>query len=112
MLLAFWLAHVDMTMERTINYRYGTYKDFIREYKKYNWEMSKHSKNSYIEIKDTYRTKIDASIIMFDGKGMILYPISYIRFSINKYLNRLPKLLIEERIVDNRDISINKILNK
>lgn len=84
-----WFTHITMNQHHGKPYDWCTFKTFMREFNKYKndprLEFSKCFKDS-IFLYDNYRriVYLHASIIEFDGKCMILYPLSYIRYCIWK----------------------------
>jgi len=69
--------------DQDLPYGYGSFKDFIREFNKYNnWIVKSYKGSFFSEGNDWERYYINADVIKFDGKVMILYPISYFKFKI------------------------------
>lgn len=78
-----YLTHISMCKDQDLPYGYGTFKDFIREFNKYNnWIIKSYEGSFFSEGDDWEKYCIHADIIMFDGKIMILYPISYFKFKV------------------------------
>ncbi|BDR74246.1 hypothetical protein K144316041_p20850 (plasmid) [Clostridium tetani] len=82
-----YLTHISLCKDQDLPYGYGTFKDFIREFNKYNNWTVKSYEGSFFSgqeknIDEWPRYRIHNSIIMFDGKIMILYPISYFKFKV------------------------------
>lgn len=79
-----WGTHVEMTKKhcKANGYYMGTFKDFLKEFSNREWVKDQEYENSFFNKNDHYDkdNKIHASMIIFDGKYMLLYPISYIRF--------------------------------
>ena len=76
-----YLTHISSCKDEDLPYGYGSFKDFIREFNKYNnWITNSHRGDFFSEDYEKYY--ICANIIIFDGKVMILYPISYFKFEI------------------------------
>lgn len=72
-----------MVKDKDVPFGYGTFKDFMREYNAYKgWSRDYNFRSSHFSEGDRNNDKwyIHANIILFDGKGMILYPWSYIAF--------------------------------
>ncbi len=88
--LVFYSTHISMNKNREYIYGYANFKTFLKEFNKKTWIREARWPYSYF-TKEYDSNKIHASIIQFDNKGMILYPLSYIRFSIWNYLNRYKK---------------------
>ena len=85
--LADYLTHISMCKNQDLPYGYGTFKDFIREFNKYNNWIVKSYEGSFFSgqeknIDEWLKYRIHADTITFDGKTMILYPISYFKFKI------------------------------
>jgi len=83
-----WESSRYMTISHQHNktWGYATFSTFLKEYNKsvYNWSIWKHFKNSLFS-KDSrgevyHNGYIHAGIIRFGDKGMVLYPLSYLRF--------------------------------
>ncbi len=85
MFIVFWTTHISQVREYTDKWGKGSYKTFIREFKKYEWERCDiHPKSFFCGSSDS--SQVHADIIQFEGKGMILDPWSYLRFCI--FINR------------------------
>ena len=88
-----WTTHIEMNKQQGVPYDWCTFKRFIKEFNKYKdhpelkageWGRSsiflcEKFDNGY---KDT--VYLHANIVQFDGKCMILYPYSYLRYCIWK----------------------------
>ena len=91
-----WSVHISRNKDTGRPYDWCTFDTFIKEFNKYinnpNLEIRANSiflYKSYLEC-DVY---LHASIIKFDEKCMILYPLSWIKYciwknSFTKYYNR------------------------
>jgi hypothetical protein len=87
-----WTTHRNMTIEYSDSWGYGTFKQFKMAFDILDWERDKGQPESYFgKGSDSYENKIHASIIKFSGKGMVLYPWSYIKFSLWLKKNSLKK---------------------
>ena len=89
--LIIYSTHIIICRDQDLPYGYGTFKDFIREFNKYNnwkiesynnWKIESYKGSFFGKGDDWERYYIHAGIIIFDGKTMILYPISYFKFKI------------------------------
>lgn len=81
--LIIYSTHILICKDQDLSYGYGMFKDFIREFNKYNnWTVESYKGSFFGEGDDWERYYIHASIIKFDGQVMILYPISYFKFEI------------------------------
>lgn len=80
-----WDVHKDMVRSSTEFYDKAGYKRFVEEFNKVDWLPNLYFKGS-LQSKDS-KNKYHASIIMFNGKGMIVNnPVSY--FRVVRYVNR------------------------
>lgn len=79
-----WSLHKHQVKTFTDVWDYGTYDKFVELFNKTDWdEMNYSFPNSYFTKTFVFpESKVHASIIKFVGKGMILGPIDYYRFSI------------------------------
>lgn len=70
--------HVNKIKKRCAYYKYGTYSNFVREFKKNEMKKSNSFKKSYYsEIKTG--CNYDHGMIKFQNVGMILNPLDYYR---------------------------------
>lgn len=84
-LFAGYDTHIFMVKLYSIEWGYSNFDVFMNEYNKRTWERK--ITFPYSHFSDVYTdTRIHASIIQFDGKGMILDFWSYIKFLF--WLNR------------------------
>lgn len=85
-----WSVHKEMTESNCNEWGYGSYKEFKSEYTKIDeWEQGRpYIKSHFHRDSDS---EIHASIVRFNGKGMVLYPWSYPLYVLflhqNKYNN-------------------------
>lgn len=92
--------HKSMTIDSTDSWDYGTFEDFKREFSKYKWSKQPSFPESLFT--NDHDTKIHAGIVRFQGRGMVLCGLDYLRF----------KLLISNKIKSKREEGIwNKPLN-
>ena len=75
--ICFWLTHISQTKYYTNKYGYASFSTFKKEFNKEDWCKDKNNPNSFFV---SFNTEIHASIIQFKGKGMLLYPWSYLAF--------------------------------
>lgn len=77
-------VHKCMVIDDCDTYGYGTYKRFLIEYKKGKWERTCTHEESHFGVGDEYsRYQIHASIIKFNGHGMIMKSLfQYLRFKL------------------------------
>ncbi len=82
--IAFWFGRIKMTTEYTNKYGWGSFNKFKKEYNKCKWSIDAnyncfyHAKSRFDYPSDS---ELHASIIKFNGKGMLLDPISMLRAS-------------------------------
>ena len=71
-------THKYMTITFSKKWDYGSYERFIKEFESVNWQGydSSHP-NSFFKGPTT---QVHASVIQFDGNGMVLPFLDYIRF--------------------------------
>ena len=94
MFLVSYSVHRSQVLDEGVGWGYGNFEDFIREFNKRQWEKDGTYKKSFFGVGDRHGLDhIHASIIKFDGKGMILDPISYLFFKIWEHQNRRSKAL-------------------
>jgi len=77
-----WSVHAELTRETCKEYGWGNFNKFINEFNKYKWKTrNPNFKNSLFEDKEfkPYNSEIHAGLIIFNGIGMTLWPISYFR---------------------------------
>ena len=77
-----------MTKDSVDEYGWGNFKNFKKEFEKREWFYESLFPDSLFGY-DHYKTKIHASIVKFDNKGMLLNPIAYLKMLIfkKKYIN-------------------------
>jgi len=77
----FWLTHLDMVKIRSESYGFGSFKKFKEQFQKYQWKPQERFQTSLFGTNHSCscETKIHASIIKFEGVGMLLYPWDYFR---------------------------------
>jgi hypothetical protein len=63
-------VHKEMTINHSDVWGYGTFDQFMKEFHKKKWEHTSRWPQSYFD-RGT-KSEIHASIIRFDGKGMVL----------------------------------------
>lgn len=83
-----WLTHIMITKGNVKIYGWGSFNKFKREYNKHNWDYENITNEFYCFHFDRSRwersteSTLHASIVIFDGKGMLLDTISMILVSI------------------------------
>lgn len=85
--LAFWITHLMQVNTFSRISGWGSFKDFKREYYSRKWGRDPSYRFSHF----CGSSEIHSSIIRFDGVGMKLNIISYIRFSIWVFRNRMKR---------------------
>jgi hypothetical protein len=77
-----FLVHRNMIIDEHISWNYVSFKKFYEEFQKVSWTInidfptSRFPENFFLMRKKFY---YHASIIIIDGKGMVIYPWSYWR---------------------------------
>lgn len=92
--IASYLTHISMVRDNTERWAFGSFRDFKKAFDLIsNWERNERFPNSFFVYDNNYNhiSRIHASIIMFNNAGMILYPLSWIRFCLFIHKNKLPK---------------------
>ena len=85
-ILADWLTHIEMVKDNVSTYTKGTYNDFIYQMSIHKWERKSTQPKSFFGVgKEYYKNKVHASIIMFDGVGMIFNIYDWLL--VKKYLH-------------------------
>lgn len=106
-----WSVHKGQVSDFTPQNIKGNFNDFKREFSKIHWERSDDHKNSLFEIGryriiDESESQIHAGIIEFNGVGMKLDFISYLRLRwFMKDMDKIP-LTISLR----REETLDKLL--
>lgn len=72
-----WQVHLEMTRTYVKSLARGSFKDFVQEYYSHKWTISPDYPYSRFD-RDT-DSEIHASIVRFDGKGMLLGRIAWWR---------------------------------
>ena len=79
-----WSVHIDMTRKNTKTHGWGNFNDFLKMIEKGNWEEREEAAfcdSLFAKNKDDYYNwKVHADILIFDGKGMILRFIPYLKY--------------------------------
>jgi len=91
-----WVTHRQMTKDFCNYYDEGNFKKFLKEFRKRKWVIDPKFPDSLFG-KEKDRNEIHASIISFNGKGMVLPFISYLKFK--RYTNKILKEENEKRKV-------------
>ena len=84
-----WSVHISMTRNNSEKHSWGNFDDFLKMVKKGKWEEREetiHYDSLFAKDMEDYNNwKLHADIIIFNGRGMILRFIPYIRYTIWKY---------------------------
>ena len=73
-----WAVHRSMVRENNSSYGKTDHKKFVEEFNKVEWIYKESFKDSLFSIDN--KDQVHASIIEFNGKGMIINnPISYLK---------------------------------
>lgn len=75
-----WHVHRSMVKDYCKEWDYVNFTIFLNEFEETKWETQ--AKNSEGLFNRNEKSQIHASIIQFRGKGMVLYPWSWVRFKI------------------------------
>lgn len=88
-----WGIHIEMVKENCKKWKWGSFKDFMKEFNKIEWKRDNYYPCSFFGPQNSFfshQSQIHASIIKFNDMGMILYPWSFLRFQFflrkDKYL--------------------------
>jgi hypothetical protein len=106
-------THKDMVRTSTRQYGYGTFEDFKREFAKRKWIYRSLWRDSLFGSDDSYDcgNKLHASIIEFDGKGMMIKnSIEYLKVRI--YIAEAVRIAKNRDLVDWSDNSQNMEVDK
>lgn len=79
--MATWFSHYVMTKSNAKAWGFGTYKKFLSEFSKKEWERDVNYSWSFFGKNWSGVRRLDyihACIIKFDDKGMVLNPLSYL----------------------------------
>ena len=91
-------VHKSMTLDHCTSWDYSTFGQFKKEFYNQKWEPYKGSFESSFFCRET-DSKIHADLIRFNGKGMVLKHIHYLRyvffmrFTANRLLNNRKRCL-------------------
>lgn len=89
-----WETHIEMTEKQGVDYGWGSFADFKREFDKYEWDSRGWKESGWDRENNS---EFHASIVVFNGKGMLLKsPIDWYKAS------SYAKNHIKSKIVDNR----------
>jgi len=77
-----WATHREMTTHNCEYWNYANFPTFLREFSSRKWQYKKEWRYSFFSEKGDRNDHIHADIIKFDGKGMVLYPWSFLRFMV------------------------------
>lgn len=87
-----WFIHKSMTTNSCGDWDYGTFSEFSKEFNKVKWKKENKYPSSFFERDKFFHEEggsaIHASIVRFNGHGMVLHLISYPRFLLFIYKNR------------------------
>lgn len=72
-----WSTHAEMTRTNSDGWGYGTRAQFWQQFHRHKWERGRDWPKSWFDYSTD--SEIHASIIRFDGKGMVLRPWDYWR---------------------------------
>lgn len=83
-------VHKKMTISYSTEWGYGTFDRFISEFNKKKWEHDPQYPKSYFDYGTD--SEIHASIVRFDGKGMVLKGSDFRKFKKFLRINRFDNL--------------------
>jgi hypothetical protein len=75
-----WSVHKSMVIAERVEWDYGTFDRFLVEFNKKKWWKNPSYPESFFGVGEFGKDYVHAGIIKFDGQGMILDYISYIRY--------------------------------
>ena len=91
-----WESHLRQTKTYTTQYGWGSFDKFKEEFDKCNWEWKPTWKYSLFDYDSD--SEIHAGIIKFNGDGMLLNPIDYVR----------ARLYVKKYISDNFEVGYSR----
>lgn len=89
-----WLVHRDMTTDNCKKWGYGSYKQFLIQYNKIQWEPNDMTYNC-AKFSNYPHSQIHAGIIKFNDKGMVINYLEYWRVLLLMKAWKKNKTLIE-----------------
>lgn len=96
--LIYWSVHISQNKSERCPYGWGNFTKFLKQFNKYDkWITKGWSTSLFGKGDDYYKYYIHADIIKFNGKCMILDPVSYLKFklfmkNICKEINGIKKI--------------------
>lgn len=111
--LASYLTHIQMNKNEKLPYDFVHFGTFIREFDRYKYvptlQYNKEYKSIFLRQNDKRIIYLHASIVKFNDKCMIFYPISWIKYCIwmrknfkEGVRNRIKGLWIESKNANER----------
>lgn len=84
--LASYITHIQMNIQENLPYDFVHFRTFLQEFNKYQYspslEYNKNYKSIFIRNDGSNILYLHASIVKFNNKCMIFYPISWIKYSL------------------------------
>lgn len=80
--LVSWFAHISMTTNHCKIYGWGSYKEFVEQFQQHDLQRY----NRYSIRDNIHNNQFANSIIKFQNKGMLLYPIAWLRANLYVYI--------------------------
>lgn len=83
LLIGSWVIHRKMTVENGVEWDYATFKLFKKHFQQVQWTRGGYDNgfpSSFFDYTTKPCSQIHASIVSFEGKGLVFYPWSYPRF--------------------------------
>lgn len=78
-----WFAHISMTTNHCKVYGWASYKEFVEQFNKQNLQRyNRYSIRDHIN-----NNQFANSIIKFQNKGMLLYPIAWLRANLYVFIS-------------------------
>lgn len=86
-----WKTHKDMVLRECDSWSYGTFEDFMKQFKKIEWRREERYPTSFFPCNKDNNYYCHADVLKFDGVGMVLDPISYTMFYFWKNKNSVKR---------------------
>jgi len=83
-MLVHWCTHREMVIEDGRPWNYANFETFFKEFSKRTWQKNSEWKDSLFSVAGEQDGYIHAGIIRFSETGMVLYPWSYVRYTLWK----------------------------
>lgn len=91
-----WSTHREMTRNHADKLAYGNFQDFMREFGRHTWEpRTSHFPDSFFDRQTN--SEIHASIVRFNGVGMLLSPLGWFRVTRFLKANKIKHSPVEKK---------------